>query len=415
MAVGDARKTVARERPDVSPAASKPTPPPGASRCDSVGAMIERITIQNYKCLRDVSVDLAPFTVLIGPNDSGKSSLLDAIVALGRPSSEMLEGGSTRETLVWRGERTRSMQWKVEAAAGNIQCRYELSLPVNGPPENETLLVDGTTALLVHRRDMRTLDERFIRDFGPYDAASARLYAAKATPQTQPLIDAFTASQKYRLDPTVLHRTATPSPKPSLSHSGDNLAAVLDALITGPDRDAITKLEADLRAAVPTLRGVALRTVSSDAGFAKALDFVLAGSGPRVTIPASQASEGALLLTAFLALIHGESPEILLIEEPENGLHPSRLKLVIELLRRISTGEVGGRPRQVIVTTHSPILLNYARPEEVRVVQRDPEQGTYVRALTDAPDLPRMLEEFAVGELWYMLGEEGLFARKAAT
>jgi predicted ATPase len=160
---------------------------------------------------------------------------------------------------------------------------------------------------------------------------------------------------------------------------------------------------------------VALRTVSSDAGFAKALDFVLAGSGPRVTIPASQASEGALLLTAFLALIHGESPEILLIEEPENGLHPSRLKLVIELLRRISTGEVGGRPRQVIVTTHSPILLNYARPEEVRVVQRDPEQGTYVRALTDAPDLPRMLEEFAVGELWYMLGEEGLFARKAAT
>ena len=127
-----------------------------------------------------------------------------------------------------------------------------------------------------------------------------------------------------------------------------------------------------------------------------------------------RASEGALLLTAFLTLAHGDTPDVLLIEEPENGLHPSRLKMVIDLLRQVSTGEVGNRPRQVIVTTHNPLLLNYVRPEEVRVVQRDLETGTQVRPMTEATDLPKLLEEFAVGELWYMLGEDGLFARKAS-
>jgi predicted ATPase len=270
-------------------------------------AMIEKVTLQNYKCLRDVTLELSPFTVLIGPNDSGKSSLLDAIGVVGRPS------------------------------------------------------------------------------------------------------------RKYRIDPAALRSTSAPSVNPTLTTTGDNLAAVLDALITGPDRDAIHNLEEDLRRAVPTLRGVALRTVAMEAGgYGKALEFVLAGSGPRVTIPASQASEGALLLTAFLTLAHGDTPDVLLIEEPENGLHPSRLEMVIDLLRKISTGEVGNRPRQVIVTTHNPLLLNYVRPEEVRVVRRDPETGTEVRPMTEATDLPKLLEEFALGELWYMLREDGLFARKAS-
>lgn len=269
--------------------------------------MIEKVTLQNYKCLRDVTLELSPFTVLIGPNDSGKSSLLDAIGVVGRPS------------------------------------------------------------------------------------------------------------RKYRIDPAALRSTSAPSVNPTLTTTGDNLAAVLDALITGPDRDAIHNLEEDLRRAVPTLRGVALRTVAMEAGgYGKALEFVLAGSGPRVTIPASQASEGALLLTAFLTLAHGDTPDVLLIEEPENGLHPSRLEMVIDLLRKISTGEVGNRPRQVIVTTHNPLLLNYVRPEEVRVVRRDPETGTEVRPMTEATDLPKLLEEFALGELWYMLREDGLFARKAS-
>ena len=381
--------------------------------------MIEKVTLQNYKCLRDVTLKLSPFTVLIGPNDSGKSSLLDAIGVVGRASSTMLVGGSTRETLVWRASRDLVMRWVLSGSSAGHSYEYTLTLPVEGAPHQETMVIDGRMVFSIPaERSGPTGWESWLTQNGySHETFSARLYALRgiATVDGKALIDSFISSRKYRIDPAALRTTSAPSVNPTLTTTGDNLAAVLDALITGPDRDAIHNLEEDLRRAVPTLRGVALRTVAMEAGgFGKALEFVLAGSGPRVTIPASQASEGALLLTAFLTLAHGDTPDVLLIEEPENGLHPSRLEMVIDLLRKISTGEVGNRPRQVIVTTHNPLLLNYARPEEVRVVRRDPETGTQVRPMTEATDLPKLLEEFAVGELWYMLGEDGLFARKAS-
>jgi predicted ATPase len=112
-------------------------------------------------------------------------------------------------------------------------------------------------------------------------------------------------------------------------------------------------------------------------------------------------------MTAFLALAYGNTAEIVFVEEPENGLHFSRLESVIDLLRKMTTGEVGNQPRQVIVTTHSPILLNFARPEEVRIFRRGPG-GTQVTPMAAVPNIGDLLKEFATGELWFLLGEEAL-------
>ena len=75
----------------------------------------------------------------------------------------------------------------------------------------------------------------------------------------------------------------------------------------------------------------------------KALEFILAGNGqPPVTIPGSLASGGVLLLTAFLTLAYTQTQDLLLFEEPENGLHPTRLQMVVDILRN-EPGEVGSR------------------------------------------------------------------------
>src|SRR5262249_819725 len=138
-----------------------------------------------------------------------------------------------------------------------------------------------------------------------------------------------------------------------------NLASVLDALLNTPGRAAFLAIESALHDAIPTLNGINLPPVEHQQG-AKAVEFILTGNGqPAITIPATLPSTGALLLTAYLVLAYGNAPGLLLIEEPENGLHPSRLELVIGILRKISKGEVGNRKRQVVVTTHSPLLLNY--------------------------------------------------------
>jgi predicted ATPase len=244
----------------------------------------------------------------------------------------------------------------------------------------------------------RTVLSHDIRQNQPYQAIASELRA----------------TEEYRFDPDKLCEPSIPEPEPILKSSGDNLASVLDGLQNNPDRSGFAALERDLHAAIPTIQGITLPPWRGKQG-AKAIEFILSGNDrPPVTIPARLASSGALLLTAFLALAYDQTPGLLLIEEPENGLHPSRLEMVIDLLRRIGRGEVGNRKRQVVVTTHSPLLLNYVKPEEVRVFIRDLEHGTKVMPMKEVPDIDKLLKEFATGELWYLLGEEKLFEGKPA-
>ena len=228
------------------------------------------------------------------------------------------------------------------------------------------------------------------------------------------IADVLKSSVEYHFEPDKLSKAAIPRLGIELDPSGENLAAVLDVMQNSPDRSSFVAIQDALHDAIPTLGGIVLPPATNPPG-GKALEFVLSRNAHiPVTIPGSLASGGALLLTAYLALAYSQTPGLLLIEEPENGLHPSRLKTVLDLLRRISRGEIGNRKRQIVVTTHNPLLLNYASPDEVRVFVRDPDQGTTVFPMTQAPDIDRLLKEFALGELWYLLGEEKLFQEQSA-
>lgn len=370
--------------------------------------MIGRFHVQNFKCLRDVTVDFAPFTVLIGPNDSGKSSLLQAIDEISTIfGGEEIEFDKSYNELVWRRDSKRNIMWDLVESVSNTRFH---------------MCISGTTKQTVFKKEiedhLRTIEKTgFIRSYDwnlTKNAFTFRLSASSRTASEKILTD-----HPYKFHPDALRKMSPPEPSPTLNEEGSNLAAVLDAMLTGPDRASLHELERNLYQTIPTLRGISAPTVFSQLNAKqkialKALQFVLAGNEhPPITIPASLVSDGALLLTAYLALAYGDTPEILLIEEPENGLHPSRLRMIIDLLRKMTTGEVGNRKRQVIITTHSPLLLNYCQPEEVRIVTRDAEGATQVTPLTAVPDIRRLLEEFGLGELWYLLGEEALLKGKA--
>jgi predicted ATPase len=371
--------------------------------------MLERIHIENYKCLRDVTVDLGPFTVLIGPNDSGKSSFLKAIRALGRTTTEEL-GAVFKEdealaNLVWRKEAGRNIIWDVAGKALDAEFEYRLELPIPGLPSIELLKVRGAEAFRSRENQPRPPTGRTILGAMGQNTNPAQLHTdcwrVKA---------ALDSTIEFHFDPARMTKPSAPQANAALSVSGDNLAGFLDGLLSGPDRSKFHALEEDLHSAIPTISRIALPAKTAVPG-AKSIEFVLAGDGAEpVTIPATLASSGAMLLTAFLALAYSKTPDLVLIEEPENGLHPSRLQLVVDVLRKMTTGELGSRPRQVLITTHNPLLLNYIKPEEVRVFVRDQETGTHVTPMKNIPDIDRLMKEFALGELWYLLGEEKLFA-----
>jgi predicted ATPase len=76
-------------------------------------------------------------------------------------------------------------------------------------------------------------------------------------------------------------------------------------------------------------------------------------------------------------------------------LHPARIAEVVRILRRISESGT-----QVIIATHSPLLVNELQPGEVSVVTRNPESGTQVKLISQTPNFEKRSKVYALGELW---------------
>ncbi|MCG3130258.1 MAG: hypothetical protein FLDDKLPJ_01012 [Phycisphaerae bacterium] len=129
-----------------------------------------------------------------------------------------------------------------------------------------------------------------------------------------------------------------------------------------------------------------------------------------LVLPTNQLSVGVQYLLFFVALAqHPHAPRFILIEEPENGLHPKRLKDVVGLLRSLTKGEFGAPPSQVILTTHSPYLLDCINldEDEVLVFSRN-DDGSRTAQPVNRERLKHFTKEFLLGEIWYNESEEGL-------
>jgi predicted ATPase len=179
---------------------------------------------------------------------------------------------------------------------------------------------------------------------------------------------------------------------------GSALVGIVDELLTsGVGDDKIARANEVIRKLTPHVKGVAAKLHPSGG---KELHFALRSG---VVIPASQMSDGVVLAAALVLIALAAGPRRLLIEEPENGLHPRQLRIVADTIRSIAT-EHG---TQVVLTTHSPLLLNHFGAEETLLVTRT-EAGVSVRPMSKAQGFDELATEMSLGELWYNVGDSDL-------
>ena len=134
---------------------------------------------------------------------------------------------------------------------------------------------------------------------------------------------------------------------------------------------------------------------------------------PDLWFTPERVSDGTMLLLAFIVLQYqNPAPDLVTIEEPERALHPYLLDELIQMLRKMSTGEIGKKPVQVVLATHSAELLDYVRPEEVRFLTRSQEDGSVQvnQATTDTPNWRRVYETYnqSLGGIWLSGGMGGV-------
>jgi predicted ATPase len=294
--------------------------------------VIRRVHIRKFRALHKVDVELRPLAVLVGPNDSGKSSFLDAI-------DKGVHGRFERED-GWRG---------IEQP--EVQLLGDGNRPFNGSVEIFKLPSPGI----------------------PMD------------------------SQGVAEEP---RRGAPP-----LAVDGSNLAAFLDYLLR-KDRRRFDQVQATLKRLIPGFEDIGIATPSPDR---RSISIRVEQD---LEVPGHRLSTGVRMLFFFVALAHHPNPpQVALIEEPENGVHPKRLADIVDLLRSFTTGELSGHPVQVILSTHSPYLLDHVKvpTDQVIVFRREPD-GRRTAHAVDGERLKAFLDEFMLGEVWFNQGEEGLLA-----
>lgn len=207
-----------------------------------------------------------------------------------------------------------------------------------------------------------------------------------------------------------------------MESSGFGLASLLDDIL-GYDRDAFSRLEQELQSLFPQIRSIklisepAFKTGVDDPEQIPALQRA-DGKGIHLQyadghlVPAAQVSDGVLLVLAYLAILHSpDPPRLLLVEEPENGIHPKRLQDVLGMLRKLTEQH---QRTQVILTTHSPYVVDLFSPEEVTLCWMQEDGSVSVRQLSESELVKDELDVFTLGEIWTAEGDAALAGRAEA-
>ena len=381
---------------------------------------IESIRLDNILSYgpSDAPFPLEPLNVLIGPNASGKSNLIEALSLLQAAPRDLQApirvGGGIRDWL-WKGSRgnvVATVNVTIEYFRGPMPLRYRLSFTETGARfelrdeavENErrTNPFDAQPFFYYRFQEGHPVlsvvgETRFQRglmreDVVPDQSILSQRRDPDSYPELTYLASQFQGMRFYRewdMGRYTLPRLAQKPdlPQDFLLDDASNLGLVLSDLLNQPLVKG--QILDRMRDFYPSFSDV---NVTVSAG---AVQIFFHEEGLRLPIPATRLSDGSLRYLCLLSVLcHPNPPPVICIEEPEIGLHPDIIPEVARLLVEASSRS------QIFVTTHSDILVDALTetPETVIVCEK-PDGATQLQRL-DPERLAHWLEKYRLGELW---------------
>jgi predicted ATPase len=411
--------------------------------------MIALIEAKHYKCLRYVHQRLAPFQVLIGPNASGKSTFLDVVSLLG----DLLRVGPERAVEA-RARSCRELVWMQQDDAFELAvtlqvpngvleqrngqyhfCRYEVRIGVNhesggvrllaenfwlmhqlvGKPEYspqrslfpvepeipESIfqkpykriprrkVVSMTEEGRAHFRS-ETTDWNFPLRPGPEKAALTMV------PEEEERFPVSTWAKRVltegvqvlALNSLMMRNPCRPDAPKTFQPDGSNLPIVIKQL----KENHVERFNRWLRHVQTVLPDIREMTVN-ERGVDRHL-YLTAKLDSGISLPSWLLSDGTLRFLALTLLAYlPQDDAVYLIEEPENGIHPRAVEAVFQSLS-------SAYDKQILVATHSPLLLGLAKPEQILCFARTDSGATDVVNGREHPHLKHWRGEVNLGDLY---------------
>jgi len=387
--------------------------------------MITSLSLKNFKSIKEANLKLGPFNLFIGTNASGKSNLFDALrflqgVGWGLNIDEILNGrprtGSGSE---WDGVRGGSgfLQWNDPASedtkskqvwiTATVKARgkgaynptFTYGIGINTAKScvrGEYLAGDWDTREVENEIGSPVVTARYRAprrgrmphlDFEKHRPILQQIRNnSQVTPtdrkRAEDLLKALRDTQRIDPQPSVLRQYASALEVDRMGEHGENFAALVEQICADENR------KEGYLGWLRELRPSEVDDITVLRGALKEPLFALIEKGR--TFPAPVLSDGTLRFAAITAAFFQPSmPEVLMLEEIENGVHAGRLRLLLELLK----SRAGASQTQVLATSHSALMLDWLSEEDyehVFLCSREPETG--VTSITPLTEVPHFLE-----------------------
>ncbi len=383
--------------------------------------MISRIALRNFRSIGKLDLTLHPLNVLIGRNGSGKSNFLSFFSLLGEGAR-----GNLNRTIInslrgyeflrfLKADLSESIEWEIDFETASTvyggQLRYAARLgprggagyalqseiisrpPYSGYTDRYKFLEVRDGRLTILKTASEQVDDSF--DGLDQELAIAQIRNPVRYPAITEVNNAlrewvvfngFGEQELRQIRAPQILNVVDPL---RLDPSGVNLVSVLYALTNQPEyEDTYARLTDIMRAVFPDFSKFDLPLVAGgQASIALRLKDL-----PK-SIPALFMSDGQLrFLGLIMLLLLPNPPNLILIDEPEIGMHPKMIDIFAEVVHETA------KRTQVIISTHSPQLIDSIAPEDLLVVER--EDGATTINRVDLTRLTRWLERYKPGYLW---------------
>ena len=375
-------------------------------------AFLTSLHVKNYRSLADVEIRLEPVNVLFGPNGAGKSSILDALWFMRGCGAQGVDATAAERDhgigLLWDGAPAGAT---ISIEIATPSARYELEMGfLSGridPMAGEKLFSSRLNQVLIERKlgtDKTSFFNSTMRQSALYELHDPARTSLPVYLDSQPAIaDASELNQLIRsihfyhsrsFKMYVLRKFGSESgTEPWLTNLGENLWSVLRNLQgRRAVDDRYSTVLRYMNRSFPTFSDLVLDAPSPATVYGSFVE-----KGLREPIRASGVSDGhlqmLLVLTALFA--EGRRPGLLLFDEPELSLHPWALAVLAEAIEEAASSW----QRQVLVSTHSPVLISQFDSSRILAVEPS-ARGTKVRRLSEISEVSDLLAEYAPGALY---------------
>ena len=392
---------------------------------------LEAVRVTGFRALADTGVSLRQLNVIIGPNATGKTSLIDLLSlwseVAGGPITGRIGARGGLTSILWNGGD--------DAFVANLAMRtrsdppgprpYHLTLKVGAEGGAPVVVAEGLGDYLVSHGEPDFLEPLYVRrgavahlffpggediresraDLDPAELLLSSLRDPKAYPLLSTIRE-YLADWRFYLGFDVspgasIRRPyqlgSSPTRDQYLAPDGSNLAGVVAGLrASASHSDEFAQLEEWCRLGFPEFQ--ALGATRGVTGADVILDWREYGRDP---LHAGQLSDGVLRFLCLAVLAASPNPPPLVaIDEPELGLHPRLLPLTAAVLRTLA------ERTQVILITHSPRFLGSGFPLESILVSSKDEHGCHFHRPADNQQLQQLLKP-TIGETIETLYETG--------